>query len=74
MAQSPKYPACVAQKMFAYAVGRPVTDGEQAQLDVLGAAFVDSGLRLKTLMRAVALSEGFRRIGARDDTVTGATP
>ena len=74
VAQSPKYPACVAQKMFAYAVGRPVTDGEQAQLDVLGAAFVDSGLRLKTLMRAVALSEGFRRIGARDDTVTGATP
>lgn len=73
VAQSPKYPHCVAQKMYAYAVGRPVTDGETAQVDALGSAFVDSGLRLKALMQAVATSQGFRRIGARNDT-TGATP
>ena len=74
VAQSPKYPQCVAQKMYAYAVGRPVTDGEAAQVAALGGAFVDGGLRLKALMRAVATSEGFRRMGPREDTIPGATP
>ena len=74
IAQSPKYPACIAKKMYAYAVSRPVTDGEAGQVAALSSTFIDTGLRLKALMRAVATSEGFRRIGERNDTVTGATP
>ena len=75
VAQSPKFPACVAQKLYAYAVGRPVQDGEQAQVEALTARFAESGLRLRALMRSVALAEGFRRIGPRQDVAaTGATP
>ncbi len=74
IAQSPKYPHCVTQKLYAYAVGRPVTDGEAPQVDALSGDFVTGGQHLKALMRAIALSQGFRRIGARNDTITGATP
>ena len=51
-----------------------MTDGEAAQVDALNSDFVSNGVRLKGLMRAIALAQGFRRIGARNDTVTGATP
>ena len=74
IAQSPKYPHCVTQKLYAYAVGRPVTDGEAPQVDALSGDFVNGGQHLKALMRAIALSQGFRRIGARNDAITGATP
>lgn len=73
IAQSPKYPSCIAQKLYAYAVGRPVTAGEAAQVTALATDFVSGGMRLKALMRAVATSDGFVRIGLPDDT-TAATP
>lgn len=64
VANSPKFRACVVQKVYAYAVGRPISDGELGQLDSLDKGFEASGMRLKALMRDVALSEGFRRVGA----------
>jgi hypothetical protein len=71
VAASPKFPRCLVQKLYAYAVSRPLTDGEKPQLDSLAAQFRDGGYRLKALMRAVALSPGMRRVG---DVQVGGAP
>ena len=74
VAQSPKYAACITRKLYGYAVSRPVVDGEKPLLDALAVQFVSGGLKLKQLMRDVALSDGFSRIGPRDTAVAGGTP
>lgn len=74
IAQSPKYAACITRKLYGYAVSRPVVDGEQPLLDALGVQFVAGGMKLRQLMRDVALSDGFSRIGPRDTTVAGGQP
>ena len=72
IAQSPKFRRCVVQRLYAFAVARPVTDGEAGEIDRLSDTFASGGMRLRGLMRAVARSDGFRRVGA--GAPTGATP
>ncbi len=63
VAASPKLTACFVKKMYTYAVARPTEPGEQGQLAALTDAFEADGRRVLGLMRAVAISEGFRRVG-----------
>lgn len=63
LAQNPKYSRCIAKKLYAYAAGRPVLDGERAQVNALATGFDAQGRRLKGLMRDIALSPGFRQVG-----------
>lgn len=64
VAQSPRYDRCIVRKLYAYAVGRRIGEGEVGQLDALTKQFSHGGRRLRELLRAVALSEGFRALGA----------
>jgi hypothetical protein len=63
LAQNPKYSRCIAKKLYAYAAGRPVVDGERAQVTALAQGFDAQGRKLKGLMRDIALSPGFRQVG-----------
>ena len=71
IAQSAKFRRCVVQRLYAFAVARPVTDGEAGEIDRLADAFAADGMRLRGLMRAVARSEGFRRVGALSAAAAG---
>lgn len=62
IAASPKFTRCVVQKLYGYALGRPVAAAEKAVVDDLTSQFVKDGRRLKLLMQAVALSDGFVRL------------
>lgn len=62
LAASPAFAACVVQKVYAYAAGRPLAAGEQPELDRLTARFAKDGYRLKALLREVALSQGLARV------------
>ena len=62
VAASAKFTRCVVQKLYGYALGRPVAAGEKALIDGLTEKFTKDGRRLKLLMQAVALSDGFVRL------------
>jgi hypothetical protein len=62
VAQSDKFRQCVVRRLYAFAVARPVGDGEDGELARLDDAFKGQGMRLKALLRAVALSAGFRAV------------
>ncbi len=62
IAASPKFTRCVVQKLYGYALGRPVAQGEEPLIDSLTKQFIKDNRRLKQLMRAVALSDGFVRL------------
>jgi hypothetical protein len=59
-ADSPLLGACLVQNLYRYAVGREETLRERRLLRHLEARFEDQGYYLAALMRAIALSEGFR--------------
>jgi hypothetical protein len=63
IADSPKFSACAVRKLYTYAVARPVQDDEELQLLALTGAFEASERRVLALMRAIALSPGFRWAG-----------
>jgi hypothetical protein len=54
--------ACLVRTMYRYATAHTETLGESQVLRELGVALEGSGLRVRRLMRAVALSVGFRRL------------
>ena len=61
---NPKFPACVAKKLYAYAKGM---DSEEVELSAFPAAykgFADSGYRLRGLLKGLALSPEFFNIAA----------
>lgn len=60
LANHPDVPACLAHNVYKYATGHDPEEGEQIQIDELTEAFAASGYRVKELLVAVALSEGFR--------------
>jgi hypothetical protein len=63
ISEHPSFPGCVTQTLFAYATGHTPGPSQWAQLDVLTAKFRARGHRILTLMRDVASSPGFRRVG-----------
>jgi len=61
---NPKFPACVAKKLYAYAKGM---DSEEVELSAFPAAykgFADSGYRLRGLLKGLALSPEFFNMAA----------
>ncbi|MSQ84047.1 MAG: DUF1592 domain-containing protein [Myxococcales bacterium] len=64
LANSSKFRRCVTKKLYAYAVARPTIVSEAGQIDSLAAGFAKSGMRVKGLLRQIALSEGFGRLAA----------
>ena len=64
LAHHPNFTACAVRKLYTFAVARPPGEGEESQLEALVDAFAAGEYRLKTLQRAIALSPGFRTVGA----------
>jgi hypothetical protein len=59
MHDNPKYPACVARKLYAYAKGMDSEDVEPAQFKPAYKAFSDSGFRLRSLIKTMATAADF---------------
>lgn len=64
LAVHPALVECVVETLWRYANGRLVHDGEAAETTALRAQFVSRGHSLKALLEEIAVSEGFRRVGA----------
>jgi hypothetical protein len=60
LAADPRLPACMAEKLFIYALGRGVTASDEATLDAITAAFSSSGHRFSALAAAIATALPFR--------------
>ncbi len=63
IANSKRFHRCVPEKLFSFAMAHHYTDGEEGVLTKLTDDFVANGSRIKPLMRAIAISEVFRRVG-----------
>jgi hypothetical protein len=56
-----KVPRCLVRSYYRYAIGNIEGPGEAEQLDALTAIFANEGHRVQALLRAIAISPGFRR-------------
>ncbi len=60
LAESPQLGRCLVETAYRYAVGRAATLDERPLLRQLERGFEQEGHRIAALLRAIALSEGFR--------------
>lgn len=60
LADDPRLPACIAEKLFTYALGRGVRPADDATLSALTATFAASGYRFGALAAAIATAPPFR--------------
>jgi hypothetical protein len=58
---NPRYPACVARKLYSYAKGVDSQDVEPQDFKAANKAFSDSGYRMRSLLRSMTESEDFFR-------------
>jgi len=68
---NPRYPACVARKLYSYSRGlknSTVDDFEDAYK-----SFQDSGYRLRPLLKSMAVSDSFYAVGPPDPSPNEAT-
>jgi hypothetical protein len=56
---NPRYPACIARKLYAYSRGLDSADVKTDDFKDAYKAFVDSKYRLRALLKGLALSESF---------------
>ncbi len=71
---SPLVPACIAQKLFEFALGRPPGDGDHADLAAMTAHFAASGYAFRQLAMALINTDAFLyREGAAEPPVDGPT-
>ena len=56
---NPKYPACLARKLYAYGTGANSEDVDASNFEVAYKAFVDSGYRLRALIKGLIESPEF---------------
>jgi hypothetical protein len=56
---NPKFPACVAKKLYAYARGMDTEEVEPSAFQAAYKGFTDSGYRLRALLKGLALSPEF---------------
>jgi hypothetical protein len=61
---NPKFPACVARKLYAYGRGMDVEEVEPSAFKTAYKAFTDSGYRLRALIRGLATSPEFYSVSA----------
>jgi len=59
---NPKYPACLARKLYAYATGTNSEDVEPSAFKAAYKGFTDSGYRLRTLIKGLVESPDFFNI------------
>jgi hypothetical protein len=60
----PKVTACLARKLYSYGVGANSEDVDDASFKAAYKAFVDSGYRLRPLLKAIATSPEFFSVPA----------
>jgi hypothetical protein len=63
LSEHPALVPCIVQTLWTYANGRAHAPDDEAVLEALVARFDAAGFRLKPLLKDVALSDGFRRVG-----------
>ena len=56
---NPRYPACVARKLYSYSRGLDTSNVKTADFKQAYQAFQDSGFRLRALIRSMTASESF---------------
>jgi hypothetical protein len=61
---NPKFPACVARKLYAYAKGMDTEEVEASAFPAAYKSFADSGYRLRALLKGLALSPEFFNMAA----------
>jgi hypothetical protein len=61
---NPRFPACVARKLYAYGVGTNAEDVQPSAFKASYDAFIGGGYRLKTLIKSLANSPEFFRAPA----------
>jgi hypothetical protein len=61
MRDNPRYPACVARKLYSY--GRGLTRSTVDDFQEAYKAFQDSGFRLRALLKSMALNDSFYAVG-----------
>ena len=68
VAKDPRFPRCVTQKMYTYALGRGPVRADDVWLDKLTTDFTAKGSRLRELVKLLVKSEPFRtRRGEKGD-------
>jgi len=68
LASHPNLGACLAEKLYTYAQGRPPEVGEEDELAWLSEAFAWEGHRVRALLLDLVSSDAFRRTAAPDPT------
>jgi hypothetical protein len=58
----PAVPSCLVGRVYAYAMGGPSAADDREALKVFGQGFAADGYRVKSLLRAVALSDAFAEV------------
>jgi hypothetical protein len=61
---NPKFPACVARKLYAYGRGMDVEEVTPSAFKAAYKSFTDSGYRLRVLIKGLALSPEFYSVAA----------
>ena len=56
---NPKFPACLARKLYSYGVGANSEDVSPATYKAAYKAFVDGGYRLRTLLKSMVTSPNY---------------
>ncbi|MGZ5927328.1 MAG: DUF1592 domain-containing protein [Rhizomicrobium sp.] len=56
---NPKFPACIARKLYAYGIGANSEEVDASAFKTAYKAFVDSGYRLRTLLKAMVTSPDY---------------
>lgn len=59
----PRFSACIAEKTWSWALGRPSTELDEPYLDDVVAGFVGAGMSFEALATSIATSEPFRLRG-----------
>ena len=58
--KDPRFSACIASKLYMYALGREIEALDEAPLQTLQSSWATRGLTLKNLMKEVVLADAFR--------------
>lgn len=79
LANDPRLTQCMVRQLYRFAQGRLETVGEEGELERLHARFASGGFRFRKLLKALALSDGFRTLSLQEDlngsgSQGGATP
>jgi hypothetical protein len=61
LARDPRYPRCVTQQLFTYALGRGPEAYDQPVIDTLTTEWSRAGMRLRDLVMRIVLSDSFRQ-------------